>query len=308
MLITHYYLPVYLYFVYFCRLILFKFYKQHNKTRHLLMKKLLLLLLLITPMYFASCSDDDENNTPKTENGDDDDNVDEPTEVKKRITKITITEESEIITKEFKYDQSGNLSTYIQTDTDKNGDSFSETYNFIYEGDKLVKSNIIYGENDPENEFSEYKYHLDTVFATETVTLYVDTLIIKDGLLIKDADKYEINTFEYDSNKNLKKENWQTRNSSYITTGIYTYDDKLSIFSNQGNFPIWYWLYTGYGEHSYTGRNNIATREGTDGYSDDVYKSTFSYEYDNDGYPTICNATDTEIGTSKMIFEYEIIK
>jgi hypothetical protein len=261
------------------------------------MKKLLLFLALVLSVFFYSCSDDNDDNN---------DNNGTPSEVKKRISKITVTEDDETIIKEFKYDQSGNLAEFKQTSLENNTTNYIETRYFTYEDGKLIKSSMKSTSDD--DEASEYRYHLDSVFVTEIYSSYLDTLIIKNGLMTKETDENEYVLYEYDSNANLKQWSMPDSNPERSTIAKYTYDSKVSIFSNQGNFPIWYWLYTGYDEHYYTGANNILSTVVDNESSTEPYTTTYSYQYDKDGYPTICDYVDAERGTEKIVYEYETIK
>lgn len=225
-----------------------------------------------------------------------------PEVIYKRIVKrdFSFNDGDEIF--EYTY-KDGRLETMLEKMSD--GDTYE--YKFVYDknGQLLSVHETDYKTKQKvSDKVFEYK-NAQTILVHETyyddedsngiITLTLNAA----GLLTRKADSsssgYE--SYEYDDSKNIAK---YKESDEYSYT--YTYDDKLSCFSNQG-LPLWYWVYDANENFDlYAGKNNVisSTYNGT---PDDSYK----YDYDSDGYPV--TVYDKNNGNKKIgEFIYETIK
>lgn len=150
---------------------------------------------------------------------------------------------------------------------------------FEYQNSKCLKVSEVHYNNEDNT--------TETTFSTLTLN--------ENGLLINRVDKsdsYESNIkYEYDINNNKIKHISNHDNYSY------TYDDKISVLSNQG-LPLWYWVYdSNENFDQYAGKNNVISTN--DGINIDIYE----YEYDDLGYPITIYLNKKKIGE----FIYELI-
>jgi len=263
------------------------------------MKKILSVLLFVT-LIFIACSDDNNE-------------VSNP--LQKRISKIyqtkTITGTEVNALGIFNYDSDGNLSEYKEVNIDENGKETGESfsYTFIYGNKQLLKVKRM-SRNSTLISTTEFKHKEDTLFSIRKYPdndyfSYRDTLLINEnGSLDKCLYEYfGISTYEYDTNSNLIRKNTLfLDNIDEISQ--YTYDNKASFNSNQGNFPKWLWCYWMFYPYEQTGLNNRLS-EKTSSSSNEIYSTNTVYEYDEDGFPIQANGNYPNGNTYSMKFVYE---
>lgn len=184
---------------------------------------------------------------------------------------------------QFKYTSSGNqLTSY--TETFSNGEYNDHTFTYDNNGN-LTKYERYSSEGDSIDFSNEYTYIGDTVFVSVPVSYregHQTDVLVLDRQTGRLKELYtnlsnHPHVYEYDSNKNLSK---RTEDLDFVDR--YSYDNKKSILSNIG-MPAWFWTYNNYENFDlYAGENNILKKEYS--YSSDI--DTYTYEYDEDGYPT----------------------
>ena len=201
-----------------------------------------------------------------------------------RITKIYYYNDGEIDeTYTFTYNSAGDLTSMSYIDTDNSDDNY--TTNITYAGNKIT-------------------FDDDDSFAMD---------LNPDGLLIKVTEEYgddDLYTWDYVyQNGNLTKatqtDKWWSSPAgggtyrTVITASTFTYDDMKSPLNNC-NTPKWVLIWQFEGEIGIKNNPKIRTSKSIDSAENaefgNVYESTheststYTYTYDDEGYPLTCTA------------------
>jgi len=266
------------------------------------MKKLNLLLGILIGLTILSCSSDNSNNEES------------PSDKSKLIKKITITQNGtpqSIFTFEYSNDKLISLTEELDNKTEYN-----------YSGNQLnyelrLEYNFSTSSYDLEYERTDFEYQ-SNILKSDLVTENgnykekQDYVLNTNGKMIEyDFYYYFINEwysggsrlFEYVSG-NITKETQTDNNDNVVFKHQYTYDDKKHPLVNldiQIRRQIW-----GYRLNSMN-ENNILSYSTYDG-NDNLQSSfTYTYIYDNDGYPVerekLESSTNQVIET--ILYKYE---
>ena len=211
----------------------------------------------------------------------------------KLLETITVVEGNDIDAVMFEYDKQGRIVKQIQN-------SHTKTFTYNSAGD-LIK---VVEKYESSGDATTYTFTKNGNIINETCIDDDDifTGIIElnaEGLPVKISfDEYY--TIEY-KNGNVTKMTLYDSPSLEYGHYTFTYDDKNSPWL-QCKTPKWYLAFAFDNFGIFTGlKNNPTTIEGTflDGWS----TSSFTYTYNNDGYPTKTTLTETE-GYGKLSHTY----
>lgn len=197
-----------------------------------------------------------------------------------RITKLILySEDGKTVhnTRTFAYDQAGDLVSITDTDGDK--DSFKK------DGNKIII-------NDNEQQYLELN---------------------QAGVPVKWArdDSYgsSTRTMEYDGNGNLSK--WTSIDvpgNTYVSA--FTYDDKKSPLYNCKT-PVWSFVWEddlGFLDQEGTNKNNLLSIIDIEEDGSETSESSYTYTYDNDGYPLSIEKRHNDHDDVKTTFTLTYIK
>lgn len=184
----------------------------------------------------------------------------------------SLTEKSKIALREFsfRYDKEGRL-LQCNINRDKGGIIRESKYTYADKNNEVLEV------------YTEKGRLVPTIEDSETLYLNNDGFLSK--ILFDDGRVWE--QFEYDSNNNLVTYKYNSATDRGTSSTFYKYDNNPSPLSGI-SLPRWFWAHIMTNTKwcaDFIGTNNAAESFIRDLYKDDV-KTTITYDYDADGYPT----------------------